>query len=102
MSHHWGTDIACSVKAVDDAAVVPQSTSVDIGADTALGPQVARNHLGAIIGRVADLAEVRIGLVARVAVVAIVGTFPAVVVLVDTGPGECVETLDGGSEFVRG
>jgi hypothetical protein len=75
---------------------------VDVGADAALGSQITRHHLGRVVGAVADLAEIRVGLVGRVAVVAVVGALAAVEVLVDTRAGEAVEPFDGRQEVRLG
>lgn len=100
--YYWGIDIVCSVKVVDDVVVVLQSMFVDIGVDIVFGFQVVWNYFGVIIGWVVDFVEVWIGFVVWVVVVVIVGIFFVVVVFVDIGLGECVEMLDGGSEFVCG
>ena len=71
--------------------VVTQRAGVHVGADAALGAQVARHHLGRVVRRMADLAEVRIRLVGRVTVVAVVSALAAVKVLVDARAGEPVE-----------
>ena len=73
-----------------------------VGDDATLGAQVAGDHLGGVERCVADLAEVRIRLVGRIAVVAIVGTLAATEVLVDPGAGESVEAFDGRGQGVDG
>src|SRR5690606_41770414 len=50
-----------------------QRAAVHVGADAALGAQVARHHLGGVERRLIDLAQVRVGLVGRVTVVPVVG-----------------------------
>ena len=70
--------------------------------DAALGAQIAGHHLGRVERAVADLAEVGVRLVGRVAVVAVVGALAAVEVLVDPGAGEAVEPLDRRLERVGG
>src|ERR1700758_2450936 len=99
VSHHRGADIARGVKAFDDRAVVAQRAAVHIGADATLGPEVPGHHLGGVVRRLTDLAEVWVRLVGWVTVVAVIGAFPAVVVLVNARPRKAVETLHRRREF---
>src|SRR5271156_2454409 len=94
MPHHRRAHIARRVQTVDHTAVVTQRATVHVGANAALGAQVARNHLGGVVRRMAYLAEVRVRLVRRVAVVPVVSALAAVIVGVDTRAREAVETLD--------
>src|SRR3954463_9054834 len=98
MSHYRRTRISRCVEALDHRAVVAQGTAVDVGADTALRAEITRHHLGCVVWRVADLAEVGVGFVRRIAVVAVVGTLAAPEVLVRSRSGESVEALDRGGE----
>ncbi len=102
VAHHRRTDIARGVEAVDHRTVVTQRAAVHVGADAALGAEVAGHHLGRVVRRVADLAEVRVRLVGRVAVVAVVGALAAVEVLVDARAREPVEPLDRRGQRVGG
>ena len=64
-----------------------------VGADAALGPEVARHHRDRVVRSMTNLAEVRIRLVGRIAVIAVVGALAALIVLVDPRAGEPVEPL---------
>src|SRR6202012_2659309 len=71
-----------------------QRATVHVGANAALGAQVARNHLGGVVRRMAYLAQVRVRLFRRGAVVPVVSALAAVIVGIDTRAREAVETLD--------
>ena len=71
-----------------------------VGADAAFGAQVAGHHLGGVIRRMTDLAEIRVRLVGRVAVVPVIGTLTAVIVGIDARACKAVETLNRRGELV--
>src|ERR1700757_2431983 len=93
VSHYRSADITSGVKAFDDRSVVAQGTAMDVGTDAALGTEVPGHHLGGVVRRLTDLAEVWIRLVGRIAVVLVVGALASVVVLVNARPRKAVETL---------
>src|SRR6201993_2380291 len=99
VSHYRSADITSGVKAFDDRSVVAQGTAMDVGTDAALGTEVPGHHLGGVVRRLTDLAEVWVRLVGWVTVVAVIGAFPAVVVLVNARPRKPVETLHRRREF---
>ncbi len=100
VAHHRAAGIAHRIEVLDRAAVLPQHAGVAVGAETALGAEVAGDHFDGEERRLLERPEARIGLVAGIPVVVVVTALTTAEVLVLAVPGESVETRDRFGECV--
>jgi hypothetical protein len=102
VAHHRRAHVPGRIQAFDDRSVIAQRPTVNVGADAALGAEITGNHLRRVVRRMREFTEVRVWLVPRVAIVAVIRALAAVKVLIHPGAREAVESLNGVGERLGG